>query len=189
MSSRRPGFQRALERRARWVDLTVLALPVVVNVGVFFLPHATKARLALNYEHPTLLSIFASSYVHFALEHLVGNLLAYAVGAGLVYLLCVHSRRRGLFYALTVTSLLAFPFVLGALNVALVRPRVGYGFSGVVLSYFGFLPTALYAYVHRHFADDVGIRHSPLPQIASHVTRDGDAIGHRTSATPPNSLE
>lgn len=52
--------------------------------------------------------------------------------------------------------------VLGALNVALDRPRLGYGFSGVVLAFYGFLPTALLSFINTQFTDDTGVRHSPL---------------------------
>lgn len=162
MSRRDAGFRAAVRRAVRPPDLALLALPVLAMLGVYALPHATKARLALRYEHPSLLSLYTSSFVHFAPGHLAGDVVAYLVVVAVVYLLSVLGGRRGLFLASFVTFLLVLPWVLGALNVALARPRLGCGFSGVDMAFFGLLPGALLSYIDSQFTDDVGIRHSPV---------------------------
>ncbi|WP_435101977.1 hypothetical protein [Halarchaeum sp. P4] len=160
--SRQSGFRADVRDAVHVSDLALLALPALAMVGVFVLPDATTAGFALHYEDPTLLAMYASNFLHRSLGHLLGNLAAYLLVAPLVYLLCVLGGRRGLFLASFGTFLLVLPWVLSALNVVLARPRVGFGFSGVTLAFFGLLPSALLTFIDSQFTDDVGIRHSPV---------------------------
>lgn len=160
--SRQSGFRAGVRDAVHAADLVLLALPALAMVGVFALPDAVTAGFALHYEDPTPLAMYASNFLHRSLGHLLGNLVAYLLIAPLGYLLCVLGGRRGLFLASFATFLLVLPWVLSALNVVLARPRVGFGFSGVTLAFFGLLPSALLAFVDSQFTDDVGIRHSPV---------------------------
>lgn len=56
-----------------------------------------------------------------------------------------------MFHAATVTFLLAFPLALSALNLALPRPHVGFGFSGIAMAFLGLLPLVLAAAVEERF--------------------------------------
>lgn len=159
---RQSEFRASVEDAVRGRDLVLLALPALAMVGVFALPDAVTAGFALHYEDPTLLAMYAANFLHRSTSHLLGNLLAYCLVAPLVYVLCALGGRRALFLASYATFLLVLPWVLSALNVALARPRVGLGFSGIALAFFGLLPTALLAFVDSQFTDDVGIRHSPI---------------------------
>lgn len=133
--------------------LALLAVPAVL-VLVFWLPTGLRRSLAFEYADPSLLSAFASAYVHLDVGHLLVNLTTYAIVAPLAYALSVASGHRRRFYTVFVTFLLAFPVVLSYLNLAIARPAVAYGFSGVTMAFVGYLPFALAAYLEERF--DVG---------------------------------
>lgn len=152
----------ALRERLRPVDaVPVVAVPAVL-VAVYLLPEATRRSLALAYRDPTLVTMYVSHFVHLSAGHLLTNLVVYfaVVVPGLV-LSALGDRQRE-FYVTYVAVLIAFPFALSTLNVLLVRPRIGFGFSGLTMAFLGFLPHSLLAYLanwsSRRFERD----HAPL---------------------------
>jgi hypothetical protein len=141
-----------------------------VLVVVFALPLPVRRGLALAYTEPTLLTAFAAHFVHLDAAHLATNLAVYALVVPVVYLLCVLSGRRTGFLVALVTFAFAFPLGLSVLNVALVRPRLGYGFSGVNAAFFGFLPVVLFGYLPARLDAGVEPRDSPALFFASAAT-------------------
>ncbi|MFT4883541.1 MAG: hypothetical protein ACI8U4_001048 [Natronomonas sp.] len=156
------GFGSLLFSRSSLLDAAlILAVPVVL-IAVFSLPAAVREAYVLAYTAPTLTTMFTSHFVHQAQSHLAANLFGYAFVVPLTYLLCVLSGRRQLFRVVFVSLLVSLPVALSALNLLFIRPRVGYGFSGVVMGYFGFLPLALFGYFERQVALDIERHHSPV---------------------------
>lgn len=148
------AFLREVLEAVRAVDLLcILAVPAVL-VGVYALPTSVRRAALFSYTDPTLATAFAAPYVHLDAGHLLANLGGYALVVPAAYLLSVLSGRRGRFVMAFATFVLAFPVALSYLNLAFVRPAVGFGFSGVVMAFFGFLPLALAGFVHDRF--DVG---------------------------------
>lgn len=148
-------------RLARPIDLVAIAAIPACLLVVFSLPEPVRRQLTLSYVDPTLVGAFAAHFVHLDVSHLATNLAVYALVVPVGYLLCVLSGRRSEFFVAFVTIVFAFPFALSALNVALVRPRVGYGFSGVNTAFFGFLPIALFGYFSTRLGTAVEPRDSP----------------------------
>mgnify|MGYP000005855926 CR=1 FL=1 len=159
--STRQSFLRALAERARWYDLPLLASVPAVLFAVYALPDAVKYDYVLSYTDPTLVTLYTSSFVHIARPHLVANVSTYVLLAGATYLLATLSGRRARFYAAFITFLTVFPVVLSLLNLAFIRPRIGYGFSGVNMAFVGLLPTMLVGYVSRQFTAEVLDSHAP----------------------------
>jgi len=138
------------------------AVPVFfVLVSIYHLPIITRRALVLDYRQPTLLTAYASHFVHLTWAHLVGNLVVFGLLFALGYWLAGVGRRRGLFYAATATYLVAFPLALSALNLALPRPRVGFGFSGIAMAFLGLLPLVLSAAVEERFPRTAATRRAP----------------------------
>lgn len=165
-SERRPAAHRTsgptLVSRASVLDAAlILAVPVVL-IAVFSLSESVREAYVLEYTAPTFVTMFTSHFVHRTQSHLLANLLGYGFVVPVTYLLCVLSGRRQLFRVVFVSLLVSLPFALSALNLLFIRPRVGYGFSGVVMGYFGFLPLALFGYFERRVAIDVERHHSPI---------------------------
>ena len=157
------AFVDELSARARVVDLLALCVPPVALVAVFTLPRATRRSLAFAYTDPTLLSAFTAHYVHLGTDHLLGNLAGYALLAGVGYALAVLSGRRRLFFTAFVTYLAAFPFALSALNLAVPRNAIGFGFSGVNMALAGLLPILWYCYAREQFAPGASV--AALPAV------------------------
>jgi hypothetical protein len=156
------AFGSVLLSRSSFLDAAlILAVPTVL-MAVFALPASVRETYVLAYTAPTLATMFTSHFVHLTQSHLLANLLGYGFVVPLTYLLCVLSGRRQLFRVVFVSLLVSLPFALSALNLLFIRPRVGYGFSGVVMGYFGFLPLALFGYLEQQVALDVDRHHSPV---------------------------
>lgn len=167
---RRPGRRGPLAaalRLARPVDLLALSAVPAGLVAAFRLPEPVRRDLALSYVDPTPLAAFASHFVHLDVAHLATNVAVYALVAPVAFLLCALAGRRREFYVAFAAFLLAFPLVLSALNVALVRPHVGYGFSGVNTAFFGFLPIALTWYLSSGLGVPVRTHDAPALFFAS----------------------
>jgi len=124
-------------------DATALLVVPVVLLAVFTLPESTKRAAAFSYTEPTLPTAFTAHYVHLAVPHLVGNVVGFALLASVAYGLSLLAERRRLFFAAAATFLLAFPFVLSGLNLAVPRNAIGYGFSGVNMAFFGYIAVIL----------------------------------------------
>ena len=152
-AERRPDLtlRRELLASARVTDVfALLAVPAVL-LAVFALPEATRRSLAFAYTDPTLRSAFTAHYVHLSVDHLLGNLAGYGLLAGVGYALAALSGRRRLFFTAFATYLGAFPLALSALNLAVPRNAVGFGFSGVNMALAGLLPILCYCYARDRF--------------------------------------
>ena len=179
------AFFAELSARARPRDLVALCVPPVALVAVFALPEATRRSLAFAYMEPTVLSAFAAHYVHLGTDHLLGNLAGYALLAGVGYALAVLNGRRRLFFTAFVTYLTAFPFALSALNLAVPRNAIGFGFSGVNMALAGLLPILWYCYAREEFAPSASLGALPavffalvgwIALLALPVSIEGDGL-------------
>lgn len=136
------GFPGVAAGVVRPVDL-VLLLPPALLVGVYSLPERVKASVVLSYADPTVVTMFASHFVHFEPAHLGTNLLLSGIVVPLGAALSALADRRTRFYVTFVTVLVVFPITISKVNVALFRPRVGFGFSGLGMAFLGTLPHAV----------------------------------------------
>jgi len=141
----RPLWQ-TVRRRASAVDVLLLAVVPVALLGVYALPTATREAFVFRYASPTARTAAASPFVHFERTHLLFNVVGYALIAGTTYVLSVASDRRREFLIVFASLLVVSPPLLSYLNLAIVRRGVAFGFSGVVMVYYGTLPLALAAY-------------------------------------------
>jgi len=148
------SFPQVLRTAVRPADLmAILAVPLVL-VGVFALPEATRRAMAFSYTEPTLWTAFTANYVHLGADHLLANVASYTLVVPLVYLLSVLSDRRRRFFVAFTSFLVAFPAALSYLNLAIARPGVSVGFSGINMAFVGFLPLALAGFLRAHFDVD-----------------------------------
>lgn len=141
------GLCRRVRERISLLDVLLLAVVPVVLVGVYSLPVATREALVFEYRAPSLQTAFTAPFVHFARGHLLFNLLGYGVVVGTVYALAVASDHRREFRIVFVSLLMSCPVVLSYLNLTIVRDGVTYGFSGVLMAYYGYLPLTLAEHV------------------------------------------
>ena len=155
------GFLGDIYLSCRLSDLVLLLSVPLVLIGLYQLPPSVKLQLALEYLHPTLLAAYTAHFVHLTAGHLAANLVGYIVLVPQLYVLAVLADRRREFLAAFATFLVAFPLALSLLNVLIERPRIGYGFSGIVMAFFGLLPILLLDYVGVQFSEGIGIEHSP----------------------------
>ncbi|OYR59002.1 hypothetical protein [Halorubrum halodurans] len=153
-------------RRARIGDLSVLFVVPFVLVAVFALPIEARRAYAFSYTEPTVVTAFTAHYVHLTPTHLAGNLVGFVLLASVAYRLSVVAGRRRLFFTSFVTFLLAFPFVLSGLNLAIPRDAVGFGFSGINMALLGYVSVVLVTVAEDCFGAD-GTRYGPALFFAS----------------------
>lgn len=144
-------------------DVAALLTVPTVLVLVFLAPLPLRRSLAFEYADPSLVTAFASAYVHLEPSHLLANLATYGVVVPVAYALSVGGGHRGRFYTAFVTFLLAFPTVLAYLNLAIVRSAATYGFSGVTMAFVGYLLFSLAASLDARF--DVGPERAIAPAL------------------------
>jgi len=146
--------------RARMRDLAGLAAVPAALLAVYVLPLSVKRELILDYNDPTVLTAYASHFVHFSPNHLFTNLSGYALIAVVAYLLALAVDRRRQFLVVLVTFNLAIPFAVSGMNLLWGWPGFGFGYSGVVMALLGYLPVVLMEFVGARFGFPVGQRQS-----------------------------
>ncbi|WP_435360000.1 hypothetical protein [Haloarchaeobius sp. DFWS5] len=161
-TERSPTDDRRLGGHAPVSDLLALASVPAVLWVVYALPPEMRLGLALDHANPSLVGMFASHYVHLSGWHLASNLGLYLMVGPLSYLLCAIAGRKRAFRLSLFTYLLVFPWVLSGLNVALARPTVGVGFSGIGMAFVGLLPWALFAYLHDRLPATFSTQRAPV---------------------------
>jgi hypothetical protein len=153
-------FGKAVRGRVGAIDVVLLAAVPVALVAVFALPRPIRQSFALSYAEPTLVDAYLSNFVHLSLEHFLTNVLVYLVLAPTAYLCYLLADEADRFRVAFVVFLAVLPFVLSALNVIILRPLVGYGFSGVNMAFLGLLPLALVDYAGVQFDSNFTIDHA-----------------------------
>lgn len=156
----RRDLWEAIRTEARLLDLLVLAAIPAMLISVYMLPSSMKLALVFEYTEPTVLTAFTSHFVHFSPIHLFVNVAGYVLVVTLGYLLALSGERRRQFFMVSLTFILAFPFGLSALNLLWEWPGVGFGFSGVVMAFVGYLPLALLSVLGNQFGLPVDQRQS-----------------------------
>ncbi|MFB6135001.1 MAG: hypothetical protein ABEJ55_08435 [Halanaeroarchaeum sp.] len=157
----RPRFASALREGVRLRDVLLLSFVPVLLVAIYRLPETRRRSLAFSYLDPTALTAWTAHFVHLDPGHLIANLLGYVVLATVGYLLATLAGRRGLFAVMLTTYLLVFPPVLSLLNLAVPRPAITYGFSGVNMALAGVLPLVLVEFVGARLFPLVRPRDAP----------------------------
>ena len=145
-------------------DVALLFAVPLVLVAVFLLPRDARSSLVFEYTDPSTVTAFASAFVHFDRTHLLVNLGTYGLVAAVVFTLAVASGHRRQFHVVFVTFVLVLPALLSYLNLSVVRSAAGFGFSGVVMAFAGYLPLALAEYAEFQF--DIGPRTAVAPLLA-----------------------
>ncbi|MFB6250914.1 MAG: hypothetical protein ABEI27_04380, partial [Halobellus sp.] len=154
------SFGKAVRARARAVDVLLVAAVPVALVALFALPRPIRQSFALSYAEPTIVDAYVSNFVHLSLEHFLTNLLVYLVLAPTAYLCYLLADEADRFRIAFVVFLAVLPFVLSSLNAIVLRPLVGYGFSGVNMAFLGLLPLALVDYASVRFEPNFTIDHA-----------------------------
>jgi membrane associated rhomboid family serine protease len=150
-SDARPPLRRVIGRRIGVADVVALAVVPLVLFAVYLLPSDVRRSLVFEYTAPSAVTAVASPFVHFDATHLLVNVVTYGLVASTGLLLSVASGHRQRFYTAFLTFVVVFPGLLSYLNLAVLRLSVGFGFSGVVMAFVGYLPLALAEYVDAQF--------------------------------------
>ena len=135
----------------------VVLVPLVL-VAVHALPQDARRELAVAFADPTLPTAFTAHFVHLTTGHLVSNLILYAMVVPTAYLLARATGAHRAFRRGFLTVVLVFPLALSGLGVALGRPALGFGFSGLNMALFGLLTLLLGRHLSRRFGVGVDER-------------------------------
>lgn len=134
---------RRIRNGVSTVDVVLLGVVPVILLGVYTLPVATREGLVFRYAAPSVRTAFTAPFVHFESTHLLFNLAGYGLIVGMIYASSAASGHRAEFRVVFTTLLLAGPPLLTYLNLTIVRLGVTFGFSGVLMAYYGYLPLSI----------------------------------------------
>jgi membrane associated rhomboid family serine protease len=162
-ASHSKSLGQTVRERTRPTDLGILLFVPAVLVVMFALPAEIRLALDFEYADPSVLTAFTSAFVHRSPAHLLVNLVLYLLVVPTSFVLSVSSGSRRRFYTIFVTFLLVFPLMLSYLNLAVLRPAVALGFSGIVMAFVGYLPIALADYLDVNF--DIGPQTASAPAL------------------------
>lgn len=157
----RDGFIRTLRRKTHAIDVLALSAIAGALIAVFLLPEPLKRSLTFSYVEPTALTAVTAHFVHLSMDHLLANLFGFVVLAATGYSLAILGNRRRLFAILLTAYLLIIPPTLSVLNLAVPRPAITYGFSGVNMALAGLLPIVLTEYAGRRLHAAITPRLAP----------------------------
>ncbi|MXR40702.1 rhomboid family intramembrane serine protease [Halobaculum sp. WSA2] len=146
-----------IDRDRAWLaaDILLLAAVPTALLAVFALPLPVRRSLAFSYMDPTPVTAYTAHFVHLEVGHLLSNLGGYLLVAPTAYLLARIRGSEMRFRVVLIATLVGLPFALSALNVVLVRPRVGYGASGIVSGLFSLLSLELFGYVRAALRPEI----------------------------------
>jgi len=148
------SVRQSLYNQLRLFDVVLVpAFPLLIGLG-YSLPLGTRESLVFNYANPTLFEGFVSAFIHFEFGHLITNVGLYVLVVPILYALTALSGRQQQFRVFVFTAFLVFPPVLSYLNLAIARPSVTFGASGIIMIFVGYLPLALSEYLDTNF--DIG---------------------------------
>lgn len=149
-----------VDSRGSLLDVLLLSAVPIALLAVYALPPSTRRSLALDYSDPTIVGAYTNHFVHLTQVHLAVNLIGYVVVVATGYLLATAAGRRRQYLTIWVVILLAFPFAISGFNLLFPRETLGFGFSGLVMAYLGYLPIAFSGFLGAHFDLPVGGDHS-----------------------------
>jgi len=158
--------------------VAVLGVPAVL-VAVFALPAPLRESFVFSPAAPSLVSAYATHFVHRSAGHLLGNLAVYGLAVPAAYLLAVLGDCRQVFFIPFVGVLIALPLVLSALHVLLGSSGQVVGFSGLNMAFVGMLPLFETVYLAR-LERDIRLDHAPAlffagaAVVAARVVPPGD---------------
>lgn len=165
----RQVFWLGLRRRVRTLDLLVLLVVPLVLVVVHLLPSVVRATLVFRFEHPRIVTAYASNFLHADLPHLASNLVVYLLVVPTAYVFSALSGRRRVFFAMFAFGLLVFPVLLSLVHLPFERPGGNRGFSGVSMLFLGYLTLAIVDYLATRLSTSLHLDHAPLLFFASNT--------------------
>lgn len=156
-----PDFGAALKRAVSLVDIGAFAVPPVVLLAVTYLPLETRRAYTFAYTDPSAITAYTAHFVHLSNTHLLANVAGYLLLVTVGYPLATLASRRSFFRAAMAVYLIVFPPVLSALNLAVPRQAVAYGFSGINMALAGLLALLLVSFAGRRLHPGVSVRDAP----------------------------
>ncbi len=137
------------------VDLLLLAsVPVFLAVIHFLVPPGIEEQFVLRPGAATALTLFSAAFFHLGLDHLLGNLAAFVIGAGYAYLLCLLIGERRWFWVATASLVLGLPVLVNWTSIHMMNAVIGgwvapmRGFSGVSAGFGGLAYVALLIFIN-----------------------------------------
>jgi hypothetical protein len=143
-------------------DACLVVGPPALYLLVFLAPTETRVALALSHTAPSFYSLYTSHFVHFTVAHLTANVVGYLIATTVGYLLARTARARGRYRIALFVIVTVLPPVLSVLNLAISRPSIGYGASGVVMGAVGLVPVFMFVYLHHQSGVGGSVEDAPI---------------------------
>ena len=155
------GFVEDVLQQAHRSDIALIGTVPVLLVTIHLLPREALEQLAFDTTQPTVVTAFASHFVHMDAFHLFGNSTVYLCVVGITYILCILSNRRRFFRLSFFILVLAFPIVLSSMQLVFPRERLIFGFSGINAAFAGMACFVFTGYVRENITPRAKEQYAP----------------------------
>lgn len=151
-----------IRRHARLVDVVLIFLVPFVLIALHTLPRPTRLAFAFDLRNPTLVTAYASNFLHTDRPHLLSNLVAYLLIVPVAYLLSALSNRRRHFIVGFGLILGACPFAISAAHLPFQTDVITMGFSGVAMAFYGYASLIFVGFLSTRLTTGLHLDHAPL---------------------------
>lgn len=148
------------DNKGRILNAAILiAIPASLALVHVLAPTSLRQQLVFDHSEPSLLTMWASTHIHWSISHLTSNLLGHATAVLPTYFILTYENREREFRKLLIVFVLVLPFLIQAADYAFFQWMLGAkdaatrGFSGIVGALFGLLFAALLGLVQRESGD------------------------------------
>ena len=133
--------------KSDWVFYFII-IPAIL-VFIFLLPSEIRHHFILNFQNPTIFSIFANHYTHSTTSHLGNNLGVYLLVMFAIFNIVID---KPLFYQVSAVLFTVLPIVLSMLMLwFLPNLPPAQGFSAIGSGFIGYLIYAVYSFLKNNF--------------------------------------
>lgn len=138
------------------------AIPITLLL-ISVLPPQMKSSMVLHLESPTIWQAYLTNFIHAGFHHLMNNVVSYLfIMMVLLPLSVLADWKRELLYA-SLFFLIGVPFLVSYYSISTLAEtpvETVVGFSGVGAAFLGFIPVALFAYLHNEVSQTIRLNQS-----------------------------
>lgn len=136
-------------------DISLLLTVPLVLLAVYLLPMSMRQSLLLEFDNPSIIQLWSSSYVHDGYTHLITNVAMYGLCVLPSYLFLILANERQLFRYIFLLFLFIAPPVIALVLIIRLPGGTGAGFSGVAAAFVGLIPVSIVMFIRKRVSSAV----------------------------------
>ncbi|AUV84155.1 hypothetical protein C2R22_21495 (plasmid) [Salinigranum rubrum] len=144
-----------ISENIRVSDISLLLTVPLVLLAVYLLPMSMQQSLLLEFDNPSIIQLWSSSYVHDGYIHLITNIALYGLCVFPSYLFLILANERQLFRYIFLVFLFIGPPVIALVLIIRLHGGTGAGFSGIAAAFVGLIPVSIVMFIRKRVSSAV----------------------------------